>query len=126
MNSGEYVPARDCKTIVANIPIVSVDLVVRHDGGVVLGKRQNEPAKGEWFVPGGRVHKNERLDETVHRIARTELGSDVTIDRRFGVYEHLYDTSEVADVGSKQRVFFFNSATNPPHRKCAPRLRRLV
>jgi colanic acid biosynthesis protein WcaH len=63
---------------VTSVPLVSVDLVVRHDGGAVLGRRQNEPAKGEWFVPGGRVHKDERLTDAVHRVARTELGSDVT------------------------------------------------
>lgn len=78
--------------------------MVHHRDGVVLGKRQNEPAKGAWFVPGGRVHKNERLDEAVHRVARAELGSDVTIDRRLGVYEHFYDTSEVAGVDSKHYV----------------------
>lgn len=84
-------------TVVDNVPIVSVDLVVRHDGGVVLGKRQNEPAQGEWFVPGGTVRKNEPLEEAVHRVADEELGVTVEIDRRLGTYEHFWD---VADTGS--------------------------
>jgi len=67
-------------------------------------KRTNEPAKGEWFVPGGRVKKGERLREGVHRVADTELGVQVTIERCLGVYEHLYEMSETGDVGGKHYV----------------------
>ncbi|MFB6122575.1 MAG: GDP-mannose mannosyl hydrolase [Haloferacaceae archaeon] len=117
----DWIPADEWRTIVANAPIVSVDLVVRvgddaadderhradaesderADHGVLLGERRNPPAKGEWFVPGGRVRKNERLDEAVHRVAREELGVDVAIERRLGAYEHLYDASELDGVDSK-------------------------
>ncbi len=48
-----YIDGKEWKTIVANVPLVSVDLAVRYNGGVVLGKRTNQPAKGEWFVPRG-------------------------------------------------------------------------
>ncbi|WP_136592339.1 GDP-mannose mannosyl hydrolase [Salinigranum halophilum] len=89
------------ETIVANVPLVSVDLIVRHDGGVVLGKRTNEPAKGEWFVPGGVVFKNESLTDAVHRVARDELGCDVTIVESLGAFEHFFDTSEVDGVETK-------------------------
>lgn len=95
------IPDDDWRTVVRNVPIVSVDLVVRHDHGVVLGRRENRPAKGEWFVPGGRVRKNETLAEAVHRIAEEELGVDVDIESRLGAYEHRYDESEFADVSSK-------------------------
>jgi colanic acid biosynthesis protein WcaH len=89
------------RDIVANAPIVSVDLVVRHEGGVVLGKRTNRPARGEWFVPGGRVRKDEPLDSAIHRIAEAELGVDVRIEDRLGVYEHFWDESEFDDVATK-------------------------
>lgn len=81
--------------MVRNIPIVSVDLVVECPDGIVLGKRANEPAKGEWFVPGGRVRKGERLDEAVHRVADEELGVDVDIHEALGAFEHFYEMSEV-------------------------------
>lgn len=67
--SHDRIPDRVWETIVRNVPIVSVDLVVRSPDGVILTKRMNEPAKGEWFVPGGRVHKHERLTDAVHRVA---------------------------------------------------------
>lgn len=97
--SNSWIPHEEWKTIVKNIPIVSVDLVVLHDGGVVLGKRTNEPAKGEWFVPGGRVLKNESLQEAVHRVAKEELDVNVQIEESLGAYEHFYENSDVAGCG---------------------------
>ena len=104
MNDEKPIPPAEWETIVRNVPIVSVDLVVRHDGGVVLGKRTNPPAKGEWFVPGGTVFKHERLEEAVHRIAGEELGVDVRIERQLGVYEHRYDEAELEGVDGKHYV----------------------
>jgi colanic acid biosynthesis protein WcaH len=92
------------RAIVENVPLVSVDLVIEHDGGVLLGKREIEPAKGEWFVPGGTVLKNEVRTEAVHRVAEEELGESVFIDDCLGTYEHFYDTSEIEGVDSKHYV----------------------
>jgi colanic acid biosynthesis protein WcaH len=93
----EWIPAEQWKTIVRNVPIVSVDLVVESPAGIVLGKRMNHPAKGEWFVPGGRVEKNERLSEAVDRVAAEELSATVELVERLGVYEHFYEHSEVGE-----------------------------
>ncbi|ELZ31366.1 GDP-mannose mannosyl hydrolase [Halogeometricum pallidum JCM 14848] len=96
-----WVPEDEWASVVANVPIVSVDLIVRQEGGVLLGLRENEPAKGEWFVPGGTVLKNERLTEAIHRVAEMELGCEVKICERLGTFEHFYDTSEVEGVETK-------------------------
>ena len=98
------IPDDEWATIVRNVPLVSVDLVVRTDGGVVLAKRRNEPAKGEWFVPGGVVRKHEEIEKAVHRVAREELGVSVTIDRRLGAYEHFYETADVEATDGKHYV----------------------
>jgi len=99
--TGQPIPDGTWHDIVANVPIVSVDLIVRHEDGVVLGKRTNRPGRGEWFVPGGRVHKDETLDAATHRIAEAELGVDVRIEEHLGVYEHFWDESEFDDVATK-------------------------
>ncbi|WP_336001822.1 NUDIX domain-containing protein [Halorientalis halophila] len=104
MSDNAPVPAGEWETIVRNVPLVSVDLVVETDDGVVLGKRENDPAKGEWFVPGGRAHKHESLTDAVDRVAAAELGCNVTVERQLGVYEHFYDTAELDDVGGKHYV----------------------
>ncbi|TKX86695.1 NUDIX domain-containing protein [Halorubrum sp. SS5] len=101
MADTDPIPDEEWKSIVANVPLVSVDLVIEHDGGVLLGKRENEPAKGEWFVPGGTVFKNEPRTDAVHRVATEELGEAVVIDDCLGTYEHFYETADVDGVGSK-------------------------
>ena len=46
------------RAAVAAVPLVSIDLVVRRaNGDVLLGLRNNRPAQGQWFVPGGRIRK---------------------------------------------------------------------
>lgn len=91
----------DWETIVANVPIVSVDLLVRYKGGLLFGKRINKPAKGYWFLPGGRVQKGETRREAVHRIAEAELGISVDIVESLGAFEHIYNTSDVDGVETK-------------------------
>lgn len=87
-------------TIVAHTPLVSIDLVIESgDGQVLLGQRLNRPAQGFWFVPGGRIYKDERIASALRRIVHTELGPDFPpLPFEFsGVYEHLYTDSFVAD-----------------------------
>jgi len=74
-------------------PIVCIDLLVRDQAGrLLVGLRKNRPAQGTWFVPGGNVRKNERLDQAFKRISLAELGTAFArSDARFaGVFEHFY------------------------------------
>lgn len=98
----DWIPNEEWETIVDNVPIVSVDLVVECPEGIVLGKRSNKPAKGKWFVPGGRVQKGESLEDAVHRVSMEELGVDVEICEKLGAFDHFYETSEVG--GEKHYV----------------------
>lgn len=100
-NERRPIPPDVYGVIAQHVPIVSVDLLVLHRNGILLGKRLNEPAKGEWFVPGGTVLKGETLEQAVHRVADEELGVSVTIDERLGTYAHFYDTAAHPEVDSK-------------------------
>lgn len=80
--------------IVRNTPLVSIDLIIENPAGqILLGKRNNKPAKGYWFVPGGRIIKNETIEKAFQRISSTELGATMKIQQASfkGVYEHHYD-----------------------------------
>lgn len=75
-------------------PLVSIDLIIENNKGeVLLGKRLNKPAQGYWFVPGGRIRKNEKISEAFNRISETELGTALSIDNAqlLGAYNHIYD-----------------------------------
>ena len=48
--------------VIDRAPLVSIDLVVVDpDQRVLCGWRVNQPARGFWFVPGGRILKGEAL-----------------------------------------------------------------
>lgn len=97
-----WLPDETFKSVIQHTPLISIDLIVRNEQGeVLLGKRVNAPAKGYWFVPGGRVRKNETLDDAFVRLVKEELGieSGVTrADAKFlGVFEHFYDDCVFGD-----------------------------
>lgn len=81
------------KTVVASTPLVSIDLIVQHSNGqVLLGRRTNRPAKGYWFVPGGRIYKDETFDQAFRRLTKIELGQEYSMETSqfLGPYQHLY------------------------------------
>jgi colanic acid biosynthesis protein WcaH len=82
--------------VVANTPLVSIDLIIRNpQAAILMGRRLNEPAKGVWFVPGGRICKGETIEAAFSRISLNELGQSFTIDGAslLGAFTHLYDTN---------------------------------
>jgi colanic acid biosynthesis protein WcaH len=88
------------KAVIDSTPLVSIDLVVRDSSGrVLLGQRLNRPAQGFWFVPGGRILKNESLAAAFKRLTLNELGIEFKISyaRYLGLYEHFYDDSIYTD-----------------------------
>jgi ADP-ribose pyrophosphatase YjhB (NUDIX family) len=54
-----------------------VGAVVVHEGRLLLVRRGQEPGKGLWSVPGGRVEAGESLAEACVREVREETGVDV-------------------------------------------------
>ncbi|MDO9018450.1 MAG: GDP-mannose mannosyl hydrolase [Deltaproteobacteria bacterium] len=92
--SGHRLSTPDFLTVVRLAPLVSLDLVVLNPRGEVLvGLRTNKPAEGFWFVPGGRIQKDERLDDAFRRLTGEELGHPIGLADAspLGVYEHLYE-----------------------------------
>jgi len=84
------------KTIVQNTPLVSIDLIIKNaQDQVLLGRRNNRPAQGYWFVPGGRIRKNETLAQAFKRLTCAELDQAFSLDEScfLGVFEHLYTDS---------------------------------
>ena len=86
------------------MPQVCVELVLEYDEGLLLTKRTQEPAKGEWFWPGNRLYKGERLEEAANRLGREELGIEVVLEQQLGVYEHFWDESAAEGRPSRHTV----------------------
>ena len=89
-------PRADWLQVVRHAPLVSIDLILRDaQGRVLLGLRENEPARGLWFVPGGVIRKDETLDAAFSRIARNELGVPWSAARR-GCWASMSITTPVS------------------------------
>lgn len=87
---------QDFKTVVRCAPLFSIDIaVINSNKELLLGRRVNAPAKDKWFVPGGRVRKDERLEVAFNRIVTAELGIVYSMSKAesLGLYEHFYDDS---------------------------------
>lgn len=81
------------KKVIMFTPLISIDFLIRNENGeYLLGLRTNRPAQGFWFVPGGRVFKNEPLDVAFKRLTREELGVELERSQADfkGLYEHFY------------------------------------
>lgn len=90
------------RSIVQLAPLVSIDLLIAdQDGYFLLGLRNNRPAKGTWFVPGGIIFKGEKLEEAFIRIlvAETGLSYPLSSASHLGVFEHFYDDNRFEEPG---------------------------
>lgn len=83
-------------TVLQSTPLVSLDFIVSDpEGKVLLGKRLNRPAQGYWFVPGGRIFKNEAIAAAFSRLTLAELGQEFVYSQAqlLGAYDHFYTDS---------------------------------
>ena len=94
----------DFTSALSMLPLVSIDLIITNRiGEVLLGKRENRPAKESWFVPGGRIRRMEKFEDAFKRISVNELGIPYNLEDAsfFGIFEHMYGDSAFSDkIGS--------------------------
>ncbi len=90
-----YLEKKDFENIVLSTPLISIDLCILDKKKILLGKRKNSPAKNFYFVPGGRIRKNEIINFALSRILEDEIGHrfiDNNIQKQLiGIYEHFYN-----------------------------------
>jgi len=89
-----YLDKDTFKTVIDSTPLISIDFLVKNSkGNYLLGYRNNRPARGFWFVPGGRILKNETLANAFKRLCKNELGIEAIIQQAklIGPFDHFYD-----------------------------------
>jgi len=90
----KLIPTNQFKTVIEYAPLISIDLITMYQDKVLLGKRVNKPALDYYFTTGGIVRKNESFKKAKKRIAKDELGIELTKEPKFiGVFEHFYEDS---------------------------------
>jgi 8-oxo-dGTP diphosphatase len=77
------------------LPRVGSALLVRNEANqILLGKRNKDPQRGNWVIPGGKIHAFESIAEAAARELREETGLVVEVGDRFNVYEIINPPNE--------------------------------
>ncbi len=73
-------------------PIMGVGGVIFHDQSVLLVRRNQEPAIGQWSLPGGAVELGETLNEALKREIQEEVSIKIEIGGLVRVLDRIiYD-----------------------------------
>lgn len=84
------IPKELYEKITASIPIPGVEAMMINDGALLLMKRNNDPAKGMWWFPGGRIRRGETFEEALKREVTEETHINFEITRLIGVYNRIF------------------------------------
>ena len=76
----------NCGWVVWNDPKVAVLAVIPWEGGILLGKRTQNPGRGKWSFPSGFVDRGEVVTDAARRETLEETGLAVEIAGLVGVY----------------------------------------
>ncbi len=77
-----------------DLPILGVGAVVVGELGVLLVRRDKDPGKGLWSIPGGRVELGETLDVAIHREVLEETGIEIETIRDIGYTDLIMKDSD--------------------------------
>ena len=78
--------------LIKSIPVLCVDAILKRDNKYLLVKRNENPLKGEWWVPGGRVNIGEKLEAAINRKINDELSLNIKSPRLIGIYEDFFNS----------------------------------
>jgi len=67
-------------------PVPTVDIIIEHEGGIVLIERRNPPPG--WALPGGFIDRGESAEDAAVREAREETGLTLVDLHQFHVYSY--------------------------------------
>ena len=90
-----HIPHESYREILTSLPVLCVDVVIKDQKGhFLLIKRNRNPLKGQWWVPGGRVLKGESINQAALRKIREELGVEAKVSHSIGYYEGQFEENE--------------------------------
>ena len=99
------------KKIQEVLPICCVDVVILNKNKeFLLLKRKNEPAKDQWWVPGGRIKKGEKTEKAVLRKVKEETGLNIKIKKMLGVKETIFKKGFFGNFSGEAAEFMLNLA----------------
>lgn len=105
-----WIPTEEYTKIKKSFPIPCVDLIVKNEKGeILLIKRKNEPAKNEWWFPGGRIMFGETRKDAAIRKLKEECGIIANSPVEWKTFDvFLQDNEEHYTSHATSTFFIFN------------------
>jgi ADP-ribose pyrophosphatase YjhB (NUDIX family) len=75
-------------------PLVGVGVLVVEGDRILLVKRESDPGKGRWSIPGGLLEVGEPLRDGAKRETKEETGIDTEIDDLLDVIDNIVRDEE--------------------------------
>jgi colanic acid biosynthesis protein WcaH len=85
-----FIPKEEYDKILECLPILCVDCVITYEGKCLLLRRANEPAKGHYWFPGGRINKGELIADAAIRKACEETSLTCQFDKIISIEETMF------------------------------------
>lgn len=86
------IPEQLYRDILRQLPLLCVDIIVQaQDGRYLLVRRRNEPLMGDFWVIGGRVLHQEKVEDAVCRKLKEEAGLEPKSLEFAGYYQDVFD-----------------------------------
>lgn len=86
-----YIPTDLYQSILQVTPILCVDVLIIADNKCLLLMRNNDPVKGTYWFPGGRIYKNELIEQAAIRKAKEETNLDCTFGHIVSIEQTLFE-----------------------------------
>lgn len=94
MNRSNPFTFKEFKYLYSKVPRLCVDLVIKSNNGILLTFRKKNGYENQWHIPGGTVFYREKLIDAAKRVAKEELGVNVTIQKFIGYIEYFSEEAE--------------------------------
>jgi molybdenum cofactor cytidylyltransferase len=85
-NGREHPVCPSCRFVVWDDPKVAALTLIEWEGGLLLGRRRENPGHGRWSFPSGFVDRGEVVEDAARRETKEETGLDVGLTGLVGVY----------------------------------------
>ena len=87
-NEPKRLVCQQCQFIFYLDPKLVACCIVEIQNGILLLKRNIEPQRGKWVIPGGYVDRGEQVHKAAIRETKEECGLEIALDSLLGVYSY--------------------------------------
>jgi len=89
-----FIEAKLMDSIINCMPILCVDAVVLYQGKFLVMRRNFWPAEGSYWLPGGRMYKNETIIDATIRKVKDETNLNASYRSFLTVEETVFEKEE--------------------------------